>query len=200
MSILAAGDFHGDNSLAKKLAEQAEEANVELVILCGDLVEMDQQTDNIIKPFTDRKQKVLIIPGNHETIAFTDFLAEFYGVKNLHGYSVRYKDVGIFGAGGANCGLHQWNEEEIFDLLQGSSKKIDYLKKKVMVTHVPPSGTKIEKFSDFVTGSSGVRKAVKTLKPDVLFCSHIHEAEGIEEKIGKTRVISVGKKGKIIDI
>ncbi|MCK5107166.1 MAG: metallophosphoesterase [Nanoarchaeota archaeon] len=200
MKILAAGDFHGDSTLAFKLADKAEKENVELVILCGDLIEMNQNTENIIKPFTDKNQKVLIIPGNHETIAMTDFLADFYGVKNIHGYSVRYKDVGIFGAGGANVGLHQWGEDEIFNLLKGSSEKIDYLKKKIMVTHVPPSKTNIEKFSKFVDGSDGIRKAVLELQPDILLCSHIHEAEGIEEKIGKTNVISVGRQGKIIDL
>jgi Icc-related predicted phosphoesterase len=58
----------------------------------------------------------------------------------------------------------------------------------------------MEKFSSFIPGSDGVRKAIDQLKPDILLCSHVHEAEGLEEKIGKTRVINVGKKGKIIEI
>lgn len=200
MRILAAGDFHGDSSLAIKLAERAEKENADLVILCGDLIEMDRHSDNILKPFTEKNKKVLLIPGNHETIAMADFLADFYGAKNIHGYSVRYKDVGIFGAGGASIGLHQIGEDEIFQLLKEGSNKISYLDKKIMVTHVPPSGTKMEKFSDFVNGSSGVRKAIEEFGPDILLCSHIHEAEGIEEKIGKTLVMNVGRKGKIIDI
>ena len=69
-----------------------------------------------------------------------------------------------------------------------------------MVTHVHPSGTKMEKFTSIFHGSEGVRKAIKKFKPDILLCSHVHEAEGIEEKVGKTKVINVGKKGKIIDI
>ena len=68
------------------------------------------------------------------------------------------------------------------------------------MTHVHPSDTKMEKFSDFVKGSEGVKKAIEKFKPDILFCSHVHEAQGIEEKIGETRVINVGKEGKIIDI
>lgn len=200
MKILAAGDFHGDSRLSKKLANQADEKKVDLVILCGDMIEMDKDSSDIIKPFTDKKKKVLMIPGNHETVAMADFLADFYGAKNIHGYSVRYKDVGIFGAGGANIGLHQLGEDEIFKLLKDSSERVNYLKKKIMVTHVPPAGTNIEKMSNFVGGSSGVRKAVEELGPDILFCSHIHEAEGIEEKIGATRVINVGRKGKILDI
>ena len=98
--------------LAEKLAARAEKEHCDLVVLCGDLTMMEQSTDNIVGPFKKRGEKVLLIPGNHETVATADFLAELYGVKNLHGYSVTYKDVGIFGAGGANIGLFQLGEDE----------------------------------------------------------------------------------------
>ena len=67
-----------------------------------------------------------------------------------------------------------------------------------MVTHVHPTGTKMEKFTKLFPGSKGIKKAIDKLQPDILLCSHVHEAEGIEEKVGKTRVINVGRKGKII--
>lgn len=200
LKILAAGDIHGDTGLAKKLAERAEKEKVDLVILCGDLTLFDTSTQNILGPFVKRHKKVLLIPGNHEGVATADFLAEFYGQKNIHGYSVKYKDVGIFGAGGANIGLEQLSEKEIYDLLRKGFDKIKYLKKKIMVTHVHPSKTMMEKFTSIFPGSEGVKKAVESLKPDILLCSHVHEAEGIEEKVGKTKVINVGKKGKIIEI
>ena len=200
MKILASGDIHGDTKLAEKLAEKAEKEKVDLVILCGDLTFAERSTEGIIGPFKKKNQKVLIIPGNHETIATADFLAQLYGVKNIHGYSVKYGDVGIFGAGGANIGLFQLNEDEIFDLLKKGHDKISDLSKKIMVTHVHPTGTAMEKFTSFFPGSTGIRKAVEKFQPDILLCSHVHEAEGIEEKIGKTRVINVGKQGKIIEI
>ena len=200
LRILAAGDIHGDTGLAEKLAEKAEKEKVDLVILCGDLTMMEQSTDNIIGPFKKRKEKVLILPGNHETVATADFLAELYGVKNIHGYSVKYKEVGIFGCGGANIGLFQLEEDEIYDLLKKGFDKIKYLNKKIMTTHVHPSESKMEKFTELFPGSKGVRKAIDRFHPDLLLCSHVHEAEGIEEKIGKTKVINVGRKGKIIEI
>ncbi|MBN1156140.1 metallophosphoesterase [Candidatus Woesearchaeota archaeon] len=200
LRILASGDIHGDTNLAKKLAEKAEKENVDLVILCGDLTMAEQSTDNIIGPFVKKHKKVLLIPGNHESVATADFLAEVYGVKNIHGYSVKYKDVGIFGAGGANIGINQLDEKEIYDLLKKGFNNIKYLAKKIMVTHVHPTGTKMEKFTSIFPGSPGVKKAIDKLKPDLLLCSHVHEAEGIEEMVGKTKVINVGKKGKIIEI
>src|SRR3989338_8377417 len=198
LKILAAGDIHGDIGLAERLAERARKEKVDLVVMCGDITLAESSTANIIGPFVKRNEKVLLIPGNHETVATADFLAELYGIKNLHGYSVKYKGVGLFGCGGANIGLFQLGEDEIYGMLKKGYDKIRYLKKKIMVTHVHPSGTKMEKFSSFLPGSTGVRKAIEKFKPDILLCSHVHEAEGIEEKINKTRVINVGKRGKII--
>ena len=200
MKILASGDIHGDTRLAERLAKKAEKENVDLVILCGDLTYAEMSTDGIVGPFIKRKKKVILIPGNHETVATADFLAQLYGATNLHGYSIKAGDIGIFGCGGANIGLFRLSEDEIFDYLQRGFEKIKNAKKKIMVTHVHPDETIMEKFTDIFPGSSGVTKAIKQFKPDILLCSHVHEAEGIEEKVGKTTVINVGKKGKIIEL
>ena len=200
MKILAAGDIHGDSRLAGKLAEGAEKEKVDLVILCGDLTQGEKSTSNIIGPFVKKKKKVFLIPGNHETIATADFLAELYDATNLHAYSIKYKDIGFFGCGGANIGLFQLSEDEIFSSLKKGFDNIKDLRKKVMITHVHPSDTVMEKFTKYFPGSDGVKKAIDKFKPDFLLCSHVHEAEGIEEKIGKTKVINVGREGKIIEL
>jgi len=200
MKILAFGDLHGDSALAEKLAKKADKEQVDLVIICGDITNFDRSTDGLMKPFVKRHQKVLFIPGNHDSFATADFLADFYGIKNIHGYSAKYKDVGIFGAGGANIGIEQLSEKELYDLLEKGFDKIKDLKKKIMVTHVHPSDTKMEKFSSFFPGSKGIKRAVDKFRPDLMLCSHVHEAEGLEEMIGKTKVINVGKEGKVIDV
>lgn len=200
MKILASGDIHGDTRLAERLAKKAEEEKVDLVVLCGDLTNFEADTSNLIGPFVKRNQKVVLIPGNHETIATADFLAQQYGATNLHGYSIKSQNIGLFGCGGANIGLNQLTEKEIYDLLKKGNDYIKDMEKKIMVTHVHPSGTTMEKFTQFFPGSSGIRKAIDTFKPDILLCSHVHEAEGIEEKVGKTKVVNVGKEGKIIEL
>lgn len=197
MKILAASDIHGDISAAKKLAETAKKEDVNLVILCGD-IDYKNNSERIIEQFVKKDKKVLLIPGNHDTFATADFLADFFGVKNIHGYSVRYEDLGIFGCGGANFGLSTLTEKEIFDTLKKGFDKISYLNKKIMVTHMHPSGSKAE-FTGFA-GSKSITKAIKEFKPNLLLCGHIHEAEGIEDKIGKTKILNVGKEGKIIEI
>lgn len=200
MKILAFGDIHGDIDQAKRLAKKAEKENVDLVVLCGDITMAESSTKNLIGPFIKRKKKVILIPGNHESLATTDFLAELYGATNLHGYSIKAGDVALFGCGGANIGLHQISEKEIYDLLSKGFKRIKDAKHKIMVTHVHPSGTLMERFTKIFPGSKGVRKAIQRFKPDILLCSHVHEAEGLEEKIGNTKIINVGRKGKIIKV
>ncbi|MFH1823540.1 MAG: metallophosphoesterase [archaeon] len=202
VKILAVGDLHGDSRQAKRLADKAVKEKVDLVILSGDLTMAETSLDYIVGPFAKKKLDVWIIPGNHETLATTHFLAEQYKpyVKELHGRGKKIKDIGLFGGGGANIGLFQFTEPEIFNTLKKGFDKVKTIKKKIMVTHVHPSGTLMSKLTDFFPGSKGVRKAILTFKPDIAICSHVHEAEGIEEKLGKTKVINVGKKGKIIEI
>lgn len=199
LKILAISDTHGDSRLTKRLAEKAEKENVDLVILCGDIVGL-QETKNIIKPFKDRNKKVLLIPGNHESFATADFLAELYGVKNIHGYSVKYEDVGIFGAGGADMAFFPGHisEKELFATLKRANTGLGNIEKKIMVTHEHPRHSVSE--STGIPGNKAITKAIREFKPDILLHGHIHEMAGMEQMIGKTRVINVGKEGKIIEI
>jgi len=217
MKILSAGDLHGDSGLAKKLAERASKENVDLVILCGDLTEGDEKTDNLIGPFLKQGKKVVLVPGNHESVATADFLSKVYGVKNLHGYGIKIFDpkheikhagskdkdpkyVGLFGCSGVNIGIHQVTDKEAYDMLIKGHHYVKDADVTIMVSHVHPSGTKMEKFTQFFEGSKALRRAIDKLQPDIMLCSHVHEAEGLEEKVGKTRVINVGSKGKIFEI
>jgi len=197
--ILAVGDIHGDTGLVRRLAEKAKKENVDLVILAGDLTFAEQSVKNLIGPFIKAKKQVLLIPGNHESMATADFLAEMYpNTKNIHGYSFIKDDLGIFGAGAGDIGINQIKDSEIFALLKKGHENVKDLKKKIMVTHMHPKGSKAE-FSGFA-GSSAVRKAVKEFKPDVLISAHIHEAGGLEEYSGKTKIINVSRKEKIFEI
>ncbi len=200
MKIFAAGDIHGNSRLAEELAEKASQYNADLVILCGDLTMAESSTKNIIGPFLKRNLRVIFVPGNHETLATADFLAELYNVLNLHGKYYFLYDVGFFGCGGANIGLTVLPEDEIFETLKQGFYKVKKARKKIMVTHVHPAGTLMEKFTTIFPGSEGVRKAIEKFSPDIVLCSHVHEAEGLEEMIGKTKVINVGRKGKLIEV
>jgi len=195
--ILAASDLHGDSKATKKLANRAEKEGVDLIVLCGDLTGF-VDTKGLIKPFKDKNQKVLLLPGNWDSLGTADFLANFYGVKNIHGYSAVYDKIGFFGAGGADTGPVLTSEKELRETLEKAHSGLRGIEKKVMLTHMHPFGS-VSEFSGF-EGSKAIRDAIKKFKPDVLLHGHIHEAAGVEEIIGKTRVVNVGKEGKIIEL
>jgi len=198
--ILAVGDIHGDTGLVRRLAEIAKREKVDLVILAGDLTLAEQSTKNLIGPFLKAKKEVLLIPGNHESVATAEFLAEMYGpnTRNIHGYAIQRGNVGIFGAGTVDWGAKGRESQELFNLLKKGNEKVKNSEKRIMVTHMHARGSKAE-FTGF-PGSPAVRKAIDKFQPDVLISAHIHEAGGIEEQIGKTKVINVSRKPKIFEI
>lgn len=200
MKILAASDIEGDSKVVKKLADIADKEKVDLVVLCGDLTGWNE-TKDIIAPFKRKNKKVLIIPGNHDSFATADFLAQLYGISNIHGYSVAFEHVGFFGAGGATDLPHfpgAITDKELMQTLKKAHSGLKGIEKKIMVTHMHPSDS-ISEFSG-IPGSSAITKAIKEFKPDILLHGHIHEAAGFEQMIGKTRVINVGREGMIIEI
>ena len=198
--ILAVGDIHGDTKFVERLAKKAKDEEVDLVILAGDLTFLEKSTKNIIGPFVKEKKEVVLIPGNHETMSTINTLTQIYeGTKPVHGYSVRKGDLGIFGSGyEPSTGPFFIEDEEIFKVLKKGNEKIKDSKKKIMVTHAHPKGS-VAEFSGF-PGSNAVKKAIKEFKPDILISAHIHEAGGLQEKIGKTKIIHVGRKPKIFEI
>ena len=200
IKILAVGDVHGDTDLIKKMAEKSKKENVDFIVLAGDLTWLEQSTKNLIGPLIKNDTPILMIPGNHETMPTINFLKEMYpNVKIIHGKSFQKKGLGFFGAGYATTAGPFWiGEEKVFNLLRKSHDKIKNLDKKIMVTHMHPRDSRNE-FSGW-KGSKAVKKAIKEFQPDIAICSHIHEASGLEEKLGKTRIINVSKKPKLIKL
>jgi uncharacterized protein len=200
LKILAVGDIHGDTKFAERLAKKAKDENVDLVIIAGDLTFLEQSTKNLLGPFIKENKEVILIPGNHETMATINTLTQTYaGTKHVHGYTVTKGDVGIFGSGyNSSAGPFWIEDEEIFKVLKKGNDKVKDLKKKIMVTHAHPKGS-IAEFSGF-KGSKAVERAIKEFKPDVLIAGHMHEAGGLQEKIGKTKVIHVARKPTIFEI
>ncbi len=200
MRFLATGDFHGNAKAVERLAEKAEKENVDLVVITGDMVHFDQMAKGIIKPFKDKGKDVVFITGNHDSDATSEMIAEKYSIRNLQFYAAMIGDVGFFGCGSSNIvGMNYMSEKDMMRYLKKGFDMIKNAKKKVMVTHIHPSDTLFEKVFRF-PGSKSITEFIKNYQPDMHLCGHIHEAEGFEETIGKTKMMSVGINGKIIDI
>lgn len=199
MKIFAAGDFHGDKAHAQKLADSIKGEDVDAIVLNGDIVE-EHDIEGVVGVFAALGKPVLLVPGNHESEATTAFLAARYGAVNLHKYGKRFDTVGFVGVGGAEVGVTVTSDSEMYKEVVKNFQQIGDVKKSILVSHHHPRYTAMEQMSQFVTGSLGLRKAIENVKPDIVICGHVHEAAGLEEKIGKTRVINVGREGKIIDV
>src|SRR3989344_3833262 len=199
MKILTASDIHEDKKAVKKLANKAAREKVDLVILAGDLTYFDMDYKGLIGPFLEKKKQGLFVPGNHDSLGTAAVLVKKYSIKNLQDYSVVIDDVGFFGCGGANIGLNFIDEEDFFETLYRGFKYVKDAKKKVMVTHLHPARSMVEKKGGF-DGSEAIRKAIEKFQPDVHIFGHIHETEGLEEQIESTRSICTGKKGKIVEV
>ena len=193
LKILAAGDLHGKKDIAEKLSEKAKKNKVDLVILAGDIYGYTKGEKNILEPFRKANQKIVFIPGNCEFEEECKML-EKEG-KSIHNYYVTYEGVGIAGIGSPNWKLSLDGKD--LENIKNNFERMK-TKKKILVSHLHAKGTKAE-FSGF-EGDRILRKAVEQFKPDLLISAHIHEGEGIEDKIGKTRVVQVGKRGKILEI
>jgi hypothetical protein len=194
LRILAAGDLHGDLGIAKKLATKGKKEKVDLVVLAGDLHGYEGEGEGILEPFRKAGQRVVFVPGNSD---FDEDMRKL-GERNIHNYYVTYGGVGIVGIGSPNWKLEL--DEGDFDAIK---KNFDMIKtgKSILVSHLHPIGTKAEGLGllDW-TGDNIIRKAVEEFKPDLLIAAHIHEAEGVEDMIGRTRVVQVGVGGTVLEI
>ena len=198
LRILAAGDLHGSKDIAKRLSEKAKKQKVDLVILAGDIYGFVEGDPKILEPFRKAKQKVVFVPGNWDSSIEIDLLRGMSKAKNIDGYYVNYNGVDIVGVGNPDFELSV-DEKKTFNKIQKNFERIKTKSnRKILVSHMHAKDTKSE-FSGF-EGSKALKRAIEKFQPDVFISAHIHEAEGIEEKIGKTRVINVGRRGRVLEV
>ncbi len=198
MKILAASDLHNNKEVVKQLAKEAEDENVDLILLAGDLSVFGDLEPDMVGPFVATGKKVAFVSGNHDVVGTEEMLKEKYKTIDLQRHAFAYRDVGVFGAGGSNIGINISTDEETFENLSNGFKYIKSAGKKIMMTHMHPKGSMVEKFT--FPGDGGVTKAIYRFKPDIHISGHIHEMEGFEEKMGDTKVLCIGSRGKIIEI
>lgn len=198
MKVLAISDIHGDSGLVKKIAKIANEENVDMVVIAGDLTWFSEHTKNIIGPLIKENREILIIPGNHDTNEVINNLEKTYkGTVSVHKKNHKKNDVAIFGSGTTDWGFYE-DSKKVYNELKHAHDEVKNSKKKIMVTHCPPEGSLIEELG--FPGSTGIRKALDKFKPDVLICGHIHEGGGLIEQIGKTKVMNVSRTPTIFEI
>ena len=137
---------------------------------------------------------VVCIPGNDDPDG-TDVMLKKLKVTSLHGRTKRVKGYTFAGFGGINftplrTTNLEFEEPELHERVVSVANKAK--PPVVLVVHAPPLNTNLDEVpSGRHVGSSGVRDAVKEVKPVLSLHGHIHESVGMD-RIGSTMCVNTG--------
>lgn len=193
MKILAVTDVHGSY---KKVEDILSKEKPDILIIGGDLTTAgtSEEAEEAIKRFSKLCKKILCITGNMD-LPQHDKLFDNLGLS-LNGRGVVIDIVGFFGVSGSPYSPlrtpNEVSEEEINRKIFEGYLQIEHADKRILVTHTPPYGTKVDVVhSGIHVGSKAVREFVEIEKPDMVICGHVHESKG-QDIIGKTKIVNCG--------
>jgi Icc-related predicted phosphoesterase len=194
MRLLILSDLHGrDTRLQAILAEAGRRDGI---VFVGDLTRRwnDGTAGRLLETLEAGGGRILALPGNMDDPALAT-LMERRGIS-LHGSGIVMEGTGFFGVGGSNpTPFHtpfEIAEDDIARLLARGYESVKNAERKVLVSHVPPAGCRLDRTGLGVhAGSPAVRRFIKEHDIGLCLCGHIHEAAG-EEDVDGVRCVNVG--------
>lgn len=197
MKLLVFSDIHGDvRALDRLMAIDAD-----YYFCAGDLVNFSRGLDAMGQILQKRRDRVYVIPGNHESEQQIIDLCARFGLHNFHGGRIEIDGFHVVGLGYSNPTPFDTPGEYSEEELESRLHAFDGLKPMIAVCHVPPRGTMLDRITNLRhAGSTAMRAFLQREQPRFFFCGHIHEAAGAQEKLGETSALNVGKKGYLLDL
>jgi hypothetical protein len=197
MKLLIFSDIHSNRQALERL--MAIEADY--YFAAGDLVNWGRGLDACGEILKKRADNVYVLPGNHESEDQITRFCNQFGFRNFHGQTLT---VGKYHAAGLGYSSPtpfntpgEYSEAELAARLAHFEK----LNPLVLICHAPPHGTALDRIRDNVHGGSqSIRDFIDRHQPEYFFCGHIHEAEGAEITIGRTKAVNVGKRGYLLEL
>lgn len=190
MKILAFVDYHNEKEHLVELRRKAKKAN--LILCAGDPTFFGNNMHEILAEFNSWSTPMLITHGNHE-----DPREMYLATKRHNNIQFHHKTYQIidniaylfWGGGGFT------NQDPDLDHKLKTWVKIK--EQKILITHAPPHGTKLDK-KRYHVGCKTITKAIHVLKPLCAISGHIHETAEVIDKLNNTILINPGPKGKLI--
>ena len=197
MKLLVFSDIHTDKRALEKL--MAVEADI--YVCAGDLVSWASGLDGMAELLRPHAGKMYMLPGNHESETDIARLCEKFGFQNLHGRSIEMDGVHIAGLGYSNPTPFNTPGEYTEAQLAERLAPFAGLSPLVLICHCPPKDTPLDRADEGKHfGSPAIRKFIDEEQPEYFFCGHIHEAEGMDAQMGRTRGRNVGKRGYLLEL
>ena len=199
MKLIVSSDIHNDFGMIYKIIELYKKERPDYIAILGDTAELGEIERGLIKKLTEYidPNKILIIPGNHETSEDIKLLEKLYKIRNLDKKYIIKDNSILVGFGGADVLLNLIDEKEFKSFLNELKKKfIDkYL---ILLTHIPPKNSTS---SLDISGSYELRKFIENNDKVILnIHGHIHEAGGLEDIINKAKILNVAREVKLVEI
>jgi len=199
MKLIVSSDIHNDFGMIYKIIELYKKERPDYIAILGDISEFEEIERGLIKKLTEYidPNKILIIPGNHETSEDIKLLEEIYKIRNLDKKYIVKDNFVLVGFGGADILLNIIDEKEFEEFLNELKKKIKdkYI---ILLTHIPPKGS-ISSLD--ISGSYSLRKFIQNNDRVILnIHGHMHETGGLEEIINKAKILNVAREVKLVEI
>ncbi len=197
MKLLIFSDIHSNHKALERL--MATEADY--YFAAGDLVNWARGLEECGKILKQRADNLYVLPGNHESASQIAAFCEQFGFHNFHEQTMRLGKHNVAGLGYSSPTPFNTPGEYSEAELAARLARFTPLSPLVLICHAPPHGTALDRVRDGVhAGSRSVRDFVDRYQPEYLFCGHIHEAEGVEIVLGKTKAVNVGKRGYLLEL
>jgi len=193
LRILALSDIHQRVHTLQDLLEKAGVQNIDLIIVAGDFTNYGDEHDVLEIMERLNFAKIFAVPGNLDSESVLNTLEK--RKVSLHNKCTEFKGFKFCGFGGGiigSAGPLVYSELEIEERLKKLVKPGT-----VLVTHVPPKGTKLDVTSGEHNGSVALRNVILEKRPLLNICGHTHEAHG-KTTLGSTTCINVAavKEGR----
>ena len=197
MKLLVFSDIHNDRKALDKLMA----IDADMYVCAGDLVSWRRELTGMAELLKPRASKMYMLPGNHESESDIAGVCDRFGFQNLHGKSIQAAGVHIAGLGYSNPTPFNTPGEYSETQIAVRLTPFATVKPLILICHCPPKDTDLDGLKPRAHfGSTAIREFIDAYEPVRFFCGHIHECEGRDAMLGRTRGANVGKRGYLLDL